>query len=134
MSQEVPAFVLITLPLGCERAERSALRDAGLPVFIKGRSLLDQENVYAIAADAMYSPAHRDGILDMLAVLGVQSILHVGTDRSVALCRKDNNYLPIGAPVVGTWEETKQEDRGFNIRGRSFRIKHTEKEPQHGRA
>lgn len=122
---DTPAFVLIKLPLGDARAERAALRDAGLPVFIKGNTLCpDQESVYAIAADAMYSPAHRDGILDMLAVLGVPHILHVGSDRQVTRCRKDNNYLPIGSPVIGTWESTGiVYSDGYNIRGRNFYVK-----------
>lgn len=126
MSQEeTPAFVLIKLPLRDSRAERSALRDAGLPVFIKGNTLCpDQESVYAVAADAMYSPAHREGILDMLAVLGVPYILHVGTDRRVTRCRKDNNYLPIGSPVIGTWEATGiVYSDGYTIRGRNFYVK-----------
>ncbi|QHJ82028.1 MAG: hypothetical protein [Bacteriophage sp.] len=119
---ELPAFVLIKLPLNDGNAERSALRNAGLNTFIKGRTNCNVgRNVYCVDADEMYNVDKRDSILDMLAVLGVQSILHVSGKREVTRCTKDNNYLPIGLAVAGNWNETKRPfSDGYHIKGRNF--------------
>lgn len=126
MSQaaDTPAFVLIKLPLRDGNAERAALRGAGLPTFIKGHTLCQgRDNVYAVAADELYDTKKREDILDMLATLGVPYILHVGRDRKVTRCPKDNNYLPIGLSVSGNWTETRTPfSDGFHIKGRNFAV------------